>query len=95
MDLAQELNLNNFTKEEKNELLAQFADSLLKRLMLRVYDKLTKEEQEEFDNLASAGDVKKINQFLEDKIPDLDEVRDEEVKSLLEEMKDFLTETKK
>ena len=95
MDLLQQLNLKDFTEDEKNELLVQFGDSLLKRLMLRVYDKLTKEEQEEFNNLSDAGDTEKVNQFLESKIPDLDQVRDEEVKGLIEEMKDFLVEAKK
>ena len=34
MDLIKELGLENFTEEEKNEVLVQLTDSLLKRLML-------------------------------------------------------------
>ena len=90
MDLVQELNLQDFTEEEKNQVLAQFADSLLKRLILRVYDKFSAEEQQEFDRLANGDDSEKVNQFLSEKIPDLDEIRNEEMKGLVEEMKSFI-----
>lgn len=95
MDLIQELNLKDFTEEEKNDLLVQFTDSLLKRLVVRVYDKLSSEDQQELDKLTAAGDQEKINQFLSAKVPDLDEIRDQEVSELKEEMKDFLSAAKK
>jgi len=94
MDLVQELNLQDFTEEEKNQVLAQFTDSLLKRLILRVYDKFSADEQQEFDRLAKSGDNEKVNKFLTDKIPDLDEIRNEEMRDLAEEMKSFLAATK-
>ena len=90
MDLVQELNLQDFTEEEKNQVLAQFTDSLLKRLILRVYDKFSADEQQEFDRLANGDDSEKVNQFLSEKIPDLDEIRNEEMKGLVEEMKSFI-----
>lgn len=90
MDLSKELGLENFTEEEKNELLAQFTESLLKRLVVRVYEKLNKEEQAEFDKLAEGGDSGKINEFLTEKVPDMNQVRDEEVAGLLEEMREFI-----
>lgn len=90
MDLTKELGLENFTEEEKSELLAQFTDSLLKRLVVRVYSKLKREEQAEFDRLAESGDSEKINSFLAEKIPDMTQVRDEEVSALLAEMKEFI-----
>jgi len=90
-----ELNVENLTEEQKNEMLVQFTDSLLKRLMLRVYGKLKKDEQAEFDTLAKEGDIEKINKFLGDKIPDLDQIRDEELKGLVQEMEDFTQTSKK
>lgn len=90
MDLVKELNLDKFTEEEKNEVLTQLVDSLLKRLILRVYDKLNESDQKEFDELSKNGNVEKINEFLASKIPDLDQIREEELKGLVEEMKDFI-----
>lgn len=94
MDLAQELNLQDFTEEEKNQVLAQFTDSLLKRLILRVYGHFSKEEQEEFDRLADDGNSERVNQFLAEKFPDLDEIRNEEMRGLVEEMKAFIQASK-
>lgn len=95
MDLIKELNIKNLSEEEKNEILVKFTDSLLKRLMLRVCDKLNKDEQKEFDKLSGEGDIGKINKFLGDKIPDLNQIRDEEVAGLVDELKDFVKMNKK
>ena len=89
MDLVKELNLDKFTEEEKNEVLAQLADSLLKRLMLRVYDKLNEGDQQELDKLTKGGNVEKVNEFLTSKVPDLEQIKEDEMRGLVEEMKDF------
>ena len=94
MDLVKELGIENFSEDQKNELLMQFTDSLLKRLIVRVYEKLNKDDQDEFDKLSKEGSVEKINKFLSEKVPDLRELREEEMNSLLEEMKNFVKSTK-
>ena len=94
MDLVKELNLDKFTEEEKNEVLAQLADSLLKRLMLRVYDKLNEGDQQELDKLTKGGNVEKVNEFLTSKVPDLEQIKEDEMRGLVEEMKDFLQTSK-
>lgn len=90
MDLIKELELENFTAEEKNEILTQLTDSLLKRLMARVYGNLNPADQKEFEKLADAKDQAGIEKFLAGKIPDLDQIREEELKTLVQEMKDFM-----
>ncbi|GEM_PF-2506544 len=89
-DLIKELGLEKFTEEEKNQVMVQLADSLLRRLLLRVYEKLNKEDQAEFNQLAESGSATEINKFLEDKVPGLSQIRDEEWDGLIREMKDFL-----
>ena len=89
MDLVKELKLENFSEEEKNRILAKFGESLVKRLVLRVYDKLNTSEQEEFDSVVKKGDAMEINEFLSDKIPDFEDIRDEEVKGLVESIQQF------
>ncbi len=95
-DLIKELGLGeNLTQEDKDAIMVQLADSLLKRLVLRVYDRLNEKDQEEFDKLTEEGDAEKINSFLENKIPDLDEMRDGIVDELVAEMRDFMAAAKK
>ncbi len=89
-DLIKELGIEELTQEEKDEVLTRLTDSLLQRLILRVYDKLDEEHQKEFDKLTDEGDVGKINTFLGQNVPDLDEIRDRELDELVLEMKDFM-----
>lgn len=94
-DITRELGLENLNEEDKSKIIIQITDSLLKRLVVRVYDKLIPEDQKEFDKLIEIGNAAKVDEFLRTKIPDLDEVRDEEMEGLIREMKDFLTAAKK
>ncbi len=89
-DLIKELGLGGLTQEERDQIIVQLTDSLLKRMILRVYDKLGEADQKEFDRITAEGDAAKINSFLEKKIPDLNEIRDGELDELIVEMKDFL-----
>lgn len=94
MDLNKELGLENFTEEEKNEVLAQLTDSLLKRLMARVYGNLSPEDQKAFEKLADSKDQLAIEKFLSEKVPNLDQIRNDELRGLVEEMKDFMKTAK-
>ena len=94
-NLLQQLGLEALTAEEKDWVLIQITDSLLKRLILRVYDRLNENDQKEFDRLTGTNDTQKIEAFLAAKISDLNEIRDEELEGLVDEMKDFLSSAKK
>ena len=89
------LGLEHLTQEEKDAVLVQITDSLLQRLVVRVYHKLTPELQKEFDMLGDAGDQEKIDSFLRAHVPDLDEIRDEELDALIAGMKEFLAGAEK
>lgn len=94
MDLNKALNLDKFTEEEKNQILAQLTDSLLKRLTLRIYDRLNIADQAVFDKLGLNGDESKISDFLSEKVPDFDQIRNEELEGLVEEMQSFISKAK-
>ena len=94
-DITKELDLKDLTEEDRQKILVQVTDSLLKRLIIRVYDKLTEADQKEFDKLAEMGNAEKVDEFLRTKVPDLDEIRDEELEGLISEMKDLLATAKK
>ncbi|MEK9173357.1 MAG: DUF5663 domain-containing protein [Patescibacteria group bacterium] len=94
-DIAKELGLENLNEEDRSKILIQITDSLLKRLVIRVYDRLTAEDQKEFDKLVEIGNAAKVDEFLRAKVSDLDEIRNEEMEGLVREMKDFLAAAKK
>jgi hypothetical protein len=82
--------LKNLTEEEKKEVLVQAADSLAKRLIVRVYDHLVESDQVAFDEISETGDPEKIEEFLKLKVPNLESIRDEELDILLQEMREFI-----
>jgi len=94
-DLITKLGLEHLSTEDKDKILVQIADSLSQRLVVRVYDRLLEPDREIFDKLTEQGTPDEINSFLTEKIPDLDEIRDEEVEGIIEELDDFLTEARK
>lgn len=94
-EISKELGLENLNEADRQKILIQFTESLLKRLILKIHNRLGEADQKEFEKLAGAGDAAKVDEFLRGKIPDLDEVRNEELDNLIKEMKDFLASAKK
>ncbi len=90
-DIITQLGLESLSQEEQNEILSQFTDSLLKRLVVRVYDRLNDQDQATFDQVTESGDQAQVESFLKTKIPNLEEIREEETSGLIQEMKDFLS----
>ena len=88
-DLIKKLGLENATTEEKNKILVQLTESLFKRLMARVYQNLDEEKKTELERLVSAGDEKRLNDFLLLHIPNLDQIRQEELDNLVAELENF------
>ncbi len=82
--------LASLSEDEKKEVIAQIGESLMKRLIVRIYDHLTETDQKIFDELNETADPEKINDFLKTKIPDLESIRDEELETLISEMKEFI-----
>lgn len=94
-EITKELGLENLNEEDRQKILIQFTESILKRLILKIHDRLGEADQKEFQKLAESGDAAKVDEFLRSKIPDLDEIRNEELENLIKETKDFLAAAKK
>ena len=92
MNIIKELGLDTASEEEKNQILVKVTDSLLKRLLVRAYEVLNETDRAEFERLTTAGDQAAIEVFLKTKLPNLDQVRDEEMQNLIAEMKTFISE---
>jgi hypothetical protein len=89
MDIIKELNLEKFSEEEKNKVLAKFTGSLAKRIMVRVCNGLSAEECGELDELGKMGDEAKLNDFLNKKVTDIEKIRREEAEDLIDSIKRF------
>ena len=97
MDLTQllnkELGLENLSQEEKEKIITRFGESLLKRIIFRVFQLLSEQDRKSLEAL-QGGDEEKINKFLTEKIPNLEKIREEELMSLMDDFKEFIKETK-
>lgn len=97
MDLTQllnkELGLENLSQEEKEKIIVRFGESLLKRIIFRIFQLLSEQDRKTLEGL-QGGDEEKINKFLTEKIPDLEKIREEESMALMNDFKEFVKETK-
>ena len=90
MDLIKELNLESFSEKEKNKVLSRFAISLAKRIMLRVVGSLSAEDRKELDNLAEKGGESEVNDLLDKKISNIEQIRNEEARGLIDSIRQFV-----
>ena len=91
--LNKELGLENLSQEEKEKIITRFGESLLKRIIFRVFQLLSEQDRKSLEAL-QGGDEEKINKFLTEKIPNLEKIREEELMSLMDDFKEFIKETK-
>lgn len=91
--LNKELGLVNLSEVEKEKIIARFGESLLKRIMFRILQKLSEQDRKTLEELQE-GDEAKINKFLSDKIPDLEKIKEEESKFLLDDFQKFIKEAR-
>jgi len=97
MDLTQllnkELGLENLSQEEKEKIILRFGESLLKRIIFRVFQSLSEQDRKNLEAL-QGGSEESINKFLTEKVPGLEKIREEESMSLMNDFKEFIEETK-
>ncbi|MDD5590281.1 MAG: DUF5663 domain-containing protein, partial [Candidatus Portnoybacteria bacterium] len=81
-----ELGLENLSDERKLDLLNKMSELIQKRVLLRVIRSLGVEDKQTFDELLGGGNEQKIYQFLIAKVPNIDEITDDEVIKFMEEI---------
>jgi len=90
MDLIKELNLEKFSDDDKNKIVAQLLESLSKRMMLRVYADLSDNQKRDLDILVKNNDSASIDEFLNKNILNIEKIRDEELRALIVATKKFV-----
>lgn len=72
--IADDLGISSLPAEEQKQLLAELGDIALKAATLAIVEKLSPEDGEQFATLAEAGDPAKLQSFLDEKVPNHEEL---------------------
>jgi len=89
--LIEQLGLSSLSEENKDIIISRFGESLLKRIVAVTLEKLPEEARAEFDTLSMEGDNDKMHDFLQSKIPGVEELIQVEIKKGVEEFRDIVT----
>jgi len=81
-----ELGLEALPKDRQLNLLSRMSDLIQKRVLLHVIQSLSVADKEEFDKLLGKENEQTIFRFLIAKVPNIDEITDEEVIKFKEEV---------
>lgn len=82
--LIKELGIGGLPEEAQDEIVAKLGDVILKSLTVAIFEKLSNDARTEFERISSKGDHDLIQEFLEENIPDLHALMEEEVKRTLQ-----------
>ncbi len=85
-NIIKELGIDQLPPEKQQEVLAAMTEAVLKRLTVRVLEKLPPEARPEFEKVCKTQDPEKITQFLNEKVPDFEKVAAKEIADFKEEI---------
>lgn len=86
--LLDELGLANLPQEKKEELVAKMTEVVLKRIFLKTMESLDEKGQEEYSQIVDAGGPpEKLEEFLDTKIKNYDQMVKDVLAQFREEMK--------
>lgn len=81
-----ELGLQDLAENRKLDLLGKMGELIQKRVLLRAIKNLSVADKEEFDKILGREDAQEVCRFLISKVPNIDEITDEEVIVFKEEV---------
>ena len=89
--VMQELGLEKLTPERQEEMLLTIGKLIFQGVLIRVMGLLSEKDKDDFDKLLmeKVEDEEAVFNFLKNKIPNLNELVDEEVASFKKELAEF------
>jgi hypothetical protein len=80
-NILEELGLDELPPEKQEETILQIGRLIYQAVLIRALDRLSEEEQRDFERLLNEhpDDEAKFTGFLEQKVPDLDRIIQEEI----------------
>ncbi len=82
--LIKELGIGELPEEAQDEIVVKLGEVILKSLTVAIFEKLSAEARVEFEKIGAKGDHALIQEFLEENIPDMHLLMEEEVKKTLQ-----------
>lgn len=82
--LIKELGIEGLPEEAQDEIVSKLGEIILKSLTVAIFEKLSTEARVEFDRITEKGDHVMIQEFLEQSVPNLHLLMEEEVKRTLQ-----------
>lgn len=89
-NIIKDLGIDKFPQEQQEKMLLSIGRIIYQSVLLRVMGELNDKEKEEFEKLLTGQvEEEKVLNFLAEKIPNLNEVVEEEVAKFKKESSDF------
>lgn len=82
--LINELGIGELPDEAQDEIVGKLGEVILKSLTVAIFDKLSNDARVEFEKISAKGDHALIQEFLEENIPDMHSLMEEEVRRTLQ-----------
>ncbi len=73
-DILEDLGLNTLPQEAQERLLQKMTESIMKRIVVEVLERLSEEDRQSFDEIREKEDAEEINSFLRSKIDNYDDM---------------------
>ncbi|MCR4284094.1 MAG: DUF5663 domain-containing protein [Parcubacteria group bacterium] len=89
--LIEELGLSSLSEGNKDLVISKFGESLLKRITAVTLGNLPEEARGEFNTLSKEGNNDKMHNFLQAKIPGIEELIQNEIKEGIAEFRNIVT----
>lgn len=95
-NIIKELGLDTLPEKEQEEALLSIGRIIFQSVLIRTMEELDEADKDEFDKILSdkSNDEEVILGFLQKKIPNLDEIVNDEVVKFKQESVDFMKEIK-
>lgn len=92
IDLIKELGINELPQQQREETLLQMGEIIQQRIVLRIVAELPEDKKEAFANVVNSEDEsgEAIDAFLEENLPNLEELVLDEIGKYKKEMKEFM-----
>jgi len=87
-NIFQELGIDQLPPERQEEILTAMTEVLLKRLTLRVLEKLTEAQRQEFEALCAEKNEEKIMKFFSDNVPGYEQLIQDEITAFKKDIKE-------
>lgn len=81
--LIAELGIAELPDEAQDEIVGKLGEVILKSLTVAIFDKLSNEARTKFEKISEKGDHALIQEFLEENVPNMHSLMEEEVKKTL------------